>query len=75
MMDSEDIIHKLIAKIDKGLPEIRVRAIATLHTKITVGLLSVELLPTFVLLPRACMNWINDNTKKSDSLFKVLVII
>lgn len=73
-MDDETI-KILINKIENGLPDIKLRSISTLYTKITVGLIEHNALPRFINLPGVLLQWINDNRNRSESLFKVLTIL
>ncbi len=51
------------------------RSIATLYTKITVGIIDHNALPKFVNLPGVILQWINDNRNRSEALFKMLTIL
>ena len=73
-MDDETI-KILINKIENGLPDIKLRSISTLYTKITVGLIEHSALSRFINLPGVLLQWINDNRNRSEPLFKVLTIL
>ena len=64
-MEENDAIFRLIDKIESGLPEIKVRSITSLHTKITIGLVEVQNLSKLKRLPGVLLNWINDNSTRN----------
>lgn len=64
-MSDYETISRLIDKIDKGLPEIKIRSITSLHTKITLSIVDPLLLLKFKHLPGILLNWINDNNQRS----------
>ena len=73
-MDLEHVTP-LIAKIEKGLPEVQQRSIASLYSKLTVGILDPTTLPQLKGLPGVLLTWINDNQKRSEPLLKCLNIL
>ncbi len=74
-MDEGEAIHRLIDKIETALPEIKNRSITSLHTKVTVGIVDYQQLPKFKKMPGVLLGWINENSNRSENLYKVLTIL
>ncbi len=61
----DETIRLLINKIENGLPDIKLRSIATLYTKVTLGIIEHNHLPRYVNLPGVLLQWINDNKSRN----------
>jgi hypothetical protein len=61
----DETIKILINKIENGLPDIKLRSIAALYTKITVGIIEYKSLIKFINLPGVLLQWINDNRNRN----------